>query len=246
MDLCLAVSPLDAEQMRAGGARRVELCPNGTDPVAPLPLPSRDPAEPVRLLFIGKGCYEPYERGLRWLVSEVLPRIRATMPVSLDVVGAPPANPARAPGVRYAGVVDSVRPWYERAHVAIVPVFEGSGTRLKIPEALAYGRPVVSTSLGAEGLPLAAGDHYLQADDAAGFASAVIETARACEEPERRLVPTLSAGRASIEELYWPTILRRLVDLYGGELEERRAQRTAGRLDAEQPIGGYREAVPID
>ncbi len=127
-----------------------------------------------------------------------------------------------------------------------MPVFEGSGTRLKIPEALAYGRPVVSTSLGAEGLPLTAGDHYLQADDAASFASAVIETARACEEPERRLVPMLSAGRAAIEELYWPTILRRLVDLYGGEIEERRAQRGAGRSDAEQPIGEYREAVPID
>jgi glycosyltransferase involved in cell wall biosynthesis len=243
MDFCLAVSEIDGEQMRAGGARRVELCPNGTDSVAPLPLPSRNPAEPVRLVFVGKGYYKPYERGLRWLVSEVLPRIRATMPVSLDVVGDPPTHPAHAPGVRYAGVVDSVRPWYERAHVATVPVFEGSGTRLKIPEAMAYGRPVVSTSLGAEGLPLTAGEHFLQADDAASFASAVVEAARACEEPERRLAPMLSAGRAAIEELHWPTIVRRLVELYTAEIEARRAKVPARPTIARRSSDGHPKPV---
>jgi polysaccharide biosynthesis protein PslH len=246
MDLCLAVSELDAQQMRDGGARRVEVCPNGTDPVTPLPLPRREPAEPLRLVFVGMGRYEPNARGIEWFVSQVLPRIRSAIPVSLEVVGQPPPRPVQAPGVRYVGAVESLEPSYERAHVAIVPVFEGSGTRLKIPEALAYGRPIVSTSLGAEGLPVRAGTHFWQADDAPGFASAVLEAGRACEHPERRLAPMLSAGHAAIEALQWPNIVGQLIDLYGREIESRRAQLAPGRADPPRSIGADREPVPSE
>jgi polysaccharide biosynthesis protein PslH len=232
--------------MRDGGARRVEVCPNGTDPVTPLPLPRREPGEPLRLVFVGMGRYEPNARGIEWFVSQVLPRIRSAIPVSLDVVGQPPPRPVNAPGVRYVGAVESLEPSYERAHVAIVPVFEGSGTRLKIPEALAYGRPIVSTSLGAEGLPVSAGTHFWQADDAPGFASAVLEAGRACEHPERRLAPMLSAGHAAIEALQWPNIVGQLIDLYGREIESRRAQLAPGRADPPRSIGADREPVPSE
>ena len=73
MDLCLAVSPLDAAAMEAGGARRVELCPNGAQSVGRLPLRPLGVDEPLRLLFVGSGSYAPYERGIAWFVREVLP-----------------------------------------------------------------------------------------------------------------------------------------------------------------------------
>lgn len=214
MDLCLAVSEVDAEEMRAAGARRVEICPNGTDPVTPFPKPSRSRSEPLRILFVGNGLYEPYARGLRWFVSEVLPRIRSEVPAELDVIGHTPRQRLESSEVRYLGTVPDVAPWYERAHVAIVPVFEGSGTRLKIPEALAYGRPVVSTTLGAEGLPLRAGEHYLRADDAFEFASSVVTIARETEHSSRSLESTLRAGREAVRPMFWPQITAGLVDLY--------------------------------
>ncbi|MDQ4144747.1 MAG: glycosyltransferase family 4 protein [Actinomycetota bacterium] len=227
MDLCLAVSDVDAEVMRAGGAHNVAVCPNGVDPVAPLPPPQRHPGEPLRLVFVGSGSYRPYERGIAWLVSEVLPRVKARLPVALDVVGRPPQRPVAAEGVRYVGVVPAVEPWYEASHVAVVPVFEGSGTRLKVVEALAYGRPVVSTRMGAEGLPLEPGRHFLQADDAVTFTDALLRVADQTETAGAGLEAMLATGRAAVAELVWPRIVENLVDRYRAE-----AARLTGGLPA--------------
>jgi glycosyltransferase involved in cell wall biosynthesis len=223
MDLTLAVSPLDAAHMVAGGARRVELCPNGTDPVSPLPLTLRRDAEPLRLLFVGAGNYRPNERGLAWFIGHVLPRVRERVPTVLDVVGSPPDRPVRSQGVVYSGPVPSVRPAYEKAHAAIVPVFEGSGTRLKVVEAMAHGRPVVSTTLGAEGLPVEPGRHYLGADDADGFADALVRLATAHQDGHGWLDELLAEARAAISELFWPVITGNLVALYQAEVERLRA-----------------------
>ena len=220
MDLSLAVSELDAEAMRAAGARRVELCPNGTDPVDPRPLQPLANQDPLRVVFVGSGAYAPYERGLSWFVRQVLPRVRDLTAVQLDVVGQRPARPVAAPGVSYLGRVPSVGPFYEKAHVVIVPVFEGSGTRLKLIEAVAHGRPVVSTRLGAEGLPLIAGDHYLEADDPCGFAQALVTVANLYRRPEDpRLSQMLEGARAAVAPLLWPTIVKNLVSLYLTQLE---------------------------
>lgn len=226
MDLSLAVSPLDAQAMREGGARRVELCPNGTDRVDALPMPALSEGGELRVVFVGSGAYAPYERGLAWFVGEVLPRVRLRASVRFEVVGQRPARPVEAPGVSYVGRVPSVVPYYERAHVVVVPVFEGSGTRLKLVEAVGYGRPVVSTRLGAEGLPLSAGSHYLQADDAGAFAQALVDLAHRCRQPaDRRLVEMLASARSAIEPLLWPNIVTGLVDLYRSELDAVTARR---------------------
>src|ERR1039458_10558913 len=171
---CTRATPSGAA-MTAGGARRVELCPNGVDPVERLPLRALRRDDPLKLLFVGSGSYAPYERGLAWMVREVLPRLRRQTAVSFDVVGQPPARPVAAEGVRYVGRVPTVEPYYDAAHVVVVPVFEGSGTRLKVIEAAAFGRPVVSTRLGAEGLPLEAGGHYLAGEGADEVAAAGLE-----------------------------------------------------------------------
>jgi polysaccharide biosynthesis protein PslH len=229
--LCIAVSELDAAAMSSAGAGRVAVCPNGTDPVAPCAPPTRGGDEPLRIVFVGSGNYPPYERGLAWFVRDVLPIVQARISAMLDVVGNPPERPVTARSVRYIGRVASVRPWYERAHVAIVPVFEGSGTRLKIIEAMAHGRPVVSTRLGAEGLPLTAPEHYLQADDAEAFADCLLSIAERCRTGDRRLLGMLQDARSAIESLFWPDIVRRLGNVYRAELELRRqAQAGSGPL----------------
>jgi glycosyltransferase involved in cell wall biosynthesis len=233
MDLCLAVSDLDRAVMAAGGARRVELCPNGVDPVERLPLRHRRRGDTLRLLFVGSGNYAPYERGIAWLVREVLPRLRAAgADVSFDVVGAPPAAPLPAEGVRYLGRVAEVEPHYADADVVVVPVFEGSGTRLKVIEAAAYGRPVVSTRLGAEGLGLQAGRHYLAADDSESFADAVFELERWSQDPaDARLEQIVAAAHAAIAPITWPRVIESLTELYRSEIERRNAH-TTGEPDA--------------
>jgi glycosyltransferase involved in cell wall biosynthesis len=97
--------------------------------------------------------------------------------VTVAIVGPdpPPAVVAlgRLPGVDVVGRVDDVACWYERARVAVVPVRRGAGTRIKLLEALAHARPVVSTTVGAEGLTLQPGcDGLLVADDPRAFAAA--------------------------------------------------------------------------
>ncbi|MGA2757440.1 MAG: glycosyltransferase [Solirubrobacteraceae bacterium] len=219
MDICLAVSPLDAAVMKAGGARRVELCPNGAESVEPLGLRPRRNGEPLRLLFVGSGNYAPYERGLAWIVRQVLPRVRSEVAVELDIVGTPPAHLLAADGVRYVGRVPAVQPYYERAHVVVVPVFEGSGTRLKVIEAAAFGRPVVSTSLGAEGLPLEAGVHFMQADGAEEFAAAVLKLERCWREPiDVSLERMVAQARDAVRPLAWTRIVERLSALYRSAL----------------------------
>jgi glycosyltransferase involved in cell wall biosynthesis len=219
-DLVLAVSELDAETMRAGGARHVELCPNGTDRLAQLPVPRRAAGETLRLLFIGSGSYRPYEVGLSWFVREVYPRVAEALPTRFEVVGQPPRHPVEAAGVFYRGRVPSVLPYYERAHALVVPMFEGSGTRLKIVEAMAHGRPVVSTRLGAEGLPIAPSEHYIAAEDAQSFATALIELSRRLERPAG-LDGMLERARSAAEPLFWDVIVRRLTSVYRSGLSAR-------------------------
>jgi glycosyltransferase involved in cell wall biosynthesis len=239
MDLSLAVSTLDGQALSAAGARRVELCPNGAPPVQRLPFPLRSADEPMRLLFVGTGSYVPYERGLAWFVREVLPRIAARVPVRVDVVGTPPARPVEATGVRYVGRVPSVEPFYAASHGVIVPVFEGSGTRLKILEAIAYGRPVISTGLGAEGLPVVAGEHFLRADDPDSFASAALRLAAWSQHEGGEVQRLIAGAREATQGFFWPEITERLVDLYRSELERRPDFRTVS------PPGGVRAGHPL-
>jgi glycosyltransferase involved in cell wall biosynthesis len=215
-DLCVAVSPVDAEAMRAGGARDVVLAPNGTDPVVASPLPPRIPADPLQLLFVGSGTYAPNERGVAWFVREALPVVRERTRVALDVVGRPPHRPLPAPDVHYVGSVPAVAPSYARAHAVVVPLFEGSGTRLKVVEAMAHRRPVISTGIGVEGLPVSPGRHFLRADTPAEFADAV-----ACVDGwlagSGELDGMLARADDVARGLLWPEIAAKLA----AEYEER-------------------------
>ena len=217
-DVCVAVSDVDAKTMREGGAQRTIVCPNGTDRFEPIPLPPFDEGAPLRLVFVGSGAFWPYERGLAWFVREVLPRVREDGPAIFDVVGEPPRDPVQAEGVTYHGRVPAVQSFYERAHALVIPVFQGSGTRLKALEAAALGRPVISTELGMEGLPLRRREHYLRAEDAGGFADACSWLRVLLRAGSRDLEAMIRAARVAAEPFFWDRVSAELAQSYEKEL----------------------------
>jgi polysaccharide biosynthesis protein PslH len=180
-DRLIAVSRADAEALeREYGIAGVADVPTGvdTDYFRPGENATRLPHE---IVFTGSMDWMPNEDGIAWFAGEVLPRIHQARPdVTVTVVGRNPppgiqALAARDPRLRVTGTVPDVRPYMEQAAVFVVPLRIGGGTRLKIYEAMAMECPVVSTTIGAEGLPLEHGHHLLIADDADAFARAVLD-----------------------------------------------------------------------
>lgn len=178
-DLCIVCSDHDKEYLeQRRWSARVAVVPNAL-PLARY-VPVGTALDPSTLLFCGTLCYEPNVDGLHWFVQNVWPRVRRLRPdARLLVVGRGPVASVRAldgrDGVAVHADVPDVRPFYERAAGVIAPIRIGGGTRIKILEAGAFGRPVVSTTIGAEGLPVEPGRHCLIEDDAVRFAAASIE-----------------------------------------------------------------------
>jgi glycosyltransferase involved in cell wall biosynthesis len=130
------------------------------------------------LVFLGSLAYHPNIHALQFFMDEVWPLVKRRRPhVRFWIVGASPGPAVQAmaeqDGVEVFASVPDVRPYLAASTVAIVPLFLGSGTRLKILEALAAHLPVVSTTFGAEGLDLEPGRDVLLADTAGAFAEAV-------------------------------------------------------------------------
>ena len=165
---------------------------------------------PASLVFSGSMDWYPNEDAVLHFIDAVLPRIRQEVPeVTLTVAGRNPRPRLRAAaaaaGVRVTGTVDDVRPYLAEAAVAVVPLRVGGGTRLKIFEALAMGKAVVSTTVGAEGLPLVPGQHFVQADEPEAFARSVVALLR---ERARRTALG-AAGRELVQTRYsWPVVAR--------------------------------------
>ncbi len=132
-----------------------------------------------RVMFLGSMDWLPNQDGMRWFCEEVWPRVRERRPdATFQIVGRNPPPSVRAlaerPGIEVTGSVPDVRPYLAAASVVVVPLLVGGGTRLKIYEAMAMARATVSTTIGAEGLPVEPGTHYLQADDPETFAADVL------------------------------------------------------------------------
>ncbi len=176
-DYCVVVSQEDRLEMeRRYGAEHVGVVPNGVDLDYYAPLP--DPSEPG-LTYVGSLDWMPNQDAVRWLIESIWPLVRREIAcASLSIVGRrPPAWMRRLceePGVSLHADVPDVRPYLSGASVAIVPLRIGGGSRVKILEAMAAGRCVVSTSIGAEGLEVQNGRDIVIADDPAGFAHACL------------------------------------------------------------------------
>lgn len=232
VDGCVMTSEREAEIVRAVAPGTPTIgVPNGVD--VDYFSPSADQVEPRTIVFNGTLDYRPNLDGAEFLVKQILPRLRERFPeVRVFLVGrGSQADLAgfRGPGVEVTGEVPDVRPYLGRAAVVTVPIRTGSGTRLKVVEGLAMGRPMVSTTLGCEGVSVRDGEHLLIADSADRFAGAVMQL---FDEPEYGA--TLGrAGRAKmVEEYSWE---------YAGELLESLYQDVLGAGNAP----GGRPASPI-
>ncbi len=209
LPLTIAVSEADRSLLatHAPGAR-VCAVPTGVDTAYFAPNGSKE--QSGALVFTGAMDWFPNEDGIAHFVEAVFPSIREAVPdATLTVVGRNPGprvqRLAAVPGVHITGTVNDVRPYVARGAVYVVPLRVGGGTRLKIFEALAMGKAVVSSTVGAEGLPLTPGTHFVQADDPAQFANAVVALLR---DPARRRALG-SAGRSLVEQRYsWAHVAR--------------------------------------
>jgi glycosyltransferase involved in cell wall biosynthesis len=206
--LVLTTSQADAALARAMAPQaRVAVYPNA---LPPTPLPAAGDEEAI--VFSGNMEYHPNLTAVRFFRREVWPRLRDRWPLLVwRLVGKNPAAVERFtagdPRIEVAGpVVDAVCE-LARSRVAVVPLLTGSGTRLKILEAWAAGLPVVSTTIGAEGLPVLDGENALLADGAEAFAGAVTRLLT-CTELRQQLG---SAGRLLLEkEFTWETAWKML------------------------------------
>lgn len=217
-DHVIAVSEREADVLRTRyPGRRVSAIENGFDGAGTKML-----AEPARgndLLFVGNMLYGPNTDAVTCFSTEILPIIRSSVPdARLFAVGASPPEWLRLstlPHLVITGRVDDVLPYYEQSRVAVVPLRAGGGTRLKILEAMAFGRPVVTTSTGCEGLEVRHREHLLIADGAAEFAECVVELV---QRPELGRALTRNA-RQLLELRYdWEVINKKLTALYDNEL----------------------------
>jgi sugar transferase (PEP-CTERM/EpsH1 system associated) len=200
-DLVLAVSEADGETFRRlypdAVRAPIHTIQTGVDTSYFTPMPGAE--RRGHLVFTGSMDWLPNEDGMTYFVKEILPRIRQVEPgVTLSIIGRAPTPAVRRlaeqAGIEVTGRVDDVRPHVAAGELYIVPLRIGGGTRLKIFEAMSMGKAVVSTTVGAEGLPVTPGRDILIADDPVRFAQAVIHVIRdtharhQIEEAARRLV----------------------------------------------------------
>ena len=208
---CVAVSEADAMRLRQMAPNTdVHVVPNGVDVQHFTPREVKRARE--TLLFFGTLSYGPNLDAVLWFCNQMWPRIRKARPeVKLEVVGLDPPSQVQQlenlPGVQITGFVPDIRPKLWSATATVVPLRLGGGTRLKILEALAAGCPVVSTSVGAEGLSLVDGEHLLLANTPEAFALRVVEL---LASPDLRENLVDSGRRIARREYDWAMIARRL------------------------------------
>ncbi|WP_194713719.1 glycosyltransferase [Noviherbaspirillum soli] len=193
--------------------RQIGVIPNTIR--VPAQHPARQPRAPLQLLFVGTLNYAPNENAVKWLTQEIMPAIRKQVGQDnaiLTVIGRGPTDwmkqQAAAGAFVLHGDVPDVAPYYEACDAVLVPIRAGGGTRIKILEAFGYGRVVISTTLGAEGIEAEHGSELLIANYPAEFADAA---ARLLQEPDlsRQLIAN---GRQKVMERYSMTACEQAID----------------------------------
>jgi glycosyltransferase involved in cell wall biosynthesis len=211
-DLNIAVSDHDRDEFSSiAPTARFMTVPNGVD--TEFFQPTEGPTDGIALL--GGTDWFPNLDGLQYFTEAILPRIRQRLPgvrvVSVGRARAAEIREYREHGIELTGYVDDIRPWIQGARCVVVPLRAGGGSRLKILDAWAMGKPVVTTSIGCEGLSAQDGVNVAVRDDPAAFADAVL---RILEEPdvERQLA---SAGRSvAVNSYSWDAIGQRMLTAY--------------------------------
>ncbi|HEY6228250.1 MAG TPA: glycosyltransferase [Verrucomicrobiae bacterium] len=237
--LQIVCGPDDEAFLRRYVTRRrpIEVIANGVDLEFFKPSASFGSKEPQpTILFCGAMDYNPNVDGLRWYFAEMHKQIADAMPgLQMWIVGKDPVAEVKAfgklPNVTVTGGVPDVRPYYQKAWLQVVPIRIGGGTRLKIVESLAMGTPVVSTTMGAQGLDLKHGHDALLADTEFDF---IEETLRCLRDTGLREKLVREGQKTVTERLSWDGLGARLRDIYAERFgrNTRRVERVARREPA--------------
>jgi glycosyltransferase involved in cell wall biosynthesis len=215
-DMNLAVSQADVQVLRSRSPKaQFHVVENGTDTGYFTPPPA--PPEPDTLVFTGSLNWYPNISAIQFFVREVWPQVKRERPgVQLYTVGMKPSKSlvaflGRDPQITLVDSPPDVRPWMANASVFICPMTDGGGTKVKILDAMAMGKAVVSTSVGAEGLEVKHGENILIADTSQDFAARVTEALRTRALQER----LGREARLLVERKYsWPVVGVHLEEAY--------------------------------
>jgi glycosyltransferase involved in cell wall biosynthesis len=181
--------------------------PSAVAPVAPAPVRRR-------VTFLGGLHWPPNAQGIRWFARHVFPQVRAEAPgAALTVIGKSPPAGLEGEGVEVTGYVGELAPYLAETGAFVVPLHAGGGMRVKILDAWSWGLPVVSTTIGAEGIVTRPGEDILIADNARDFAQAVVAVLE-----DRALAERIGrGGRRTVEERYdWRSAYAAWDEVYPG------------------------------
>jgi glycosyltransferase involved in cell wall biosynthesis len=214
-DTLIAVSKRDARVLSEFyGLSRVEEIDTGVDlgffAAAPSDAADNPSSDGGTLVLTATMGWAANVDGINFLLDEVWPSLVVARPrINAVIIGRdPPAALSsrvreRGLNVTFTGFVDDIRPYVARSHIYVIPLWVGSGTRIKVFEAMAMGRPVISTSLGVEGLDVTDDEHFCRADNAKEFSRGIL---RLLDDAALRL-RLASAARHLIEERFsWTTV----------------------------------------
>ena len=222
-DAVIAVSAEDRDQMREQyGVEAVFEVPTGVDVEFFVPS-GKEKIDPHNVVFTGSMDWLPNEDAIRYYTEQILPIVRRSIPdATLTVVGRNPYPSLlelsrQDPSIIVTGRVDDVRPYMERAAAYVVPLRIGGGTRLKIFEAMAMEKAIVSTTIGAEGLPVTDGKELRIADTPETFAASVIDLLK-----NREAAHSLGQEAARIvrEKFGWDGVAKRFAEICEGTVRK--------------------------
>jgi len=214
-DLCLTMSDNEKKFLQSINPKlNIAVIPNGVDIEKCRPLPVNFKTN--NLLYIGKMNYQPNVDAVLYFAKEIFPVIkRQTKNTKLFIVGSNPAEDIKQleknKDIIVTGYVDDVQPFYEQCAVSVVPLRAGSGTRLKILESMAFGRPVISTSIGCEGLHVCNNENIIISDKPDEFARKTVELLQNKEFREK----ISQNGRNLVKYNYsWESIAKKQIQIY--------------------------------
>jgi glycosyltransferase involved in cell wall biosynthesis len=214
----LACSQADADKLRLlGHETPISVIPNAIEVAhyQEADLPSANLPHPA-LVFTGKMDFRPNVDAALWFAEAILPPIQEAIPEAHFVIVGMHPHPRLDPlrerrGITITGEVPDIRPYIREADLYITPLRMGSGTRFKLLEAMAMGKAIVSTRIGAEGLPVEDGRHLLLADEPESFAEAVVGLLR--DTPRAKALGEQGATLVS-EHFDWPGIIPQVEAIY--------------------------------
>jgi polysaccharide biosynthesis protein PslH len=211
---CIVVSESDRRVLLSSNPRlKIDVVPNGVDTnlYQPLPYSKISPA----LIFVGNMEYRPNIDAMIYFCRDIYPQLlREFSDLELWIVGINPSLEVKqleGNGVHVTGCVEDVRPIYGRSTVCIIPLRAGGGSRLKILEAMALGRPVVSTSIGCEGLEVVDGKHLFIADTPHQFAEKTLSLLKDRELRQRIIA---QARELVVSRYDWEVIAQQALQVY--------------------------------